>query len=96
VYLHQTELLARRFDELDAPERLLKRERAVPLDQFGGFLAIECPHALAVAKQLAEDGVLTDARGHYLRLGPAPYLSDAQLEAAMERFEKAVFALSVA
>jgi kynureninase len=96
VYLHQTGLLARRFDELDAPERLLKRERAVPLDQFGGFLAIECPHALAVAKQLAEDGVLTDARGHYLRLGPAPYLSDAQLEAAMERFEKAVFALSVA
>jgi kynureninase len=96
VYLHQTELLARRFDELDAPERLLKRERAVPLDQFGGFLAIESTHALAVAKRLAEDGVLTDARGHYLRLGPAPYLSDAQLEAAMERFEKAVFALSVA
>jgi kynureninase len=96
VYLHQTELLARRFDELDVPERLLKRNRAVPLDHFGGFLAIECPHALAVAKRLAEDGVLTDARGHYLRLGPAPYLSDAQLEAAMERFEKAVFALSVA
>jgi kynureninase len=96
VYLHQTELLARRFDELDAPERLLKRERAVPPDQFGGFLAIESPHAPAVAKRLAEDGVLTDARGHYLRLGPAPYLSDTQLEAAMERFEEAVSALSVA
>jgi kynureninase len=62
----------------------------VPLDHFGGFLAIECPQSLAVARRLANDGVLTDARGRYLRLGPAPYLSDAQLEAAMQRLEEAV------
>jgi kynureninase len=96
VYLHQTALLARCFDELGAPETLMKRERAVPLDQFGGFLAIECPQSPAVARRLAEDGVLTDARGRYLRLGPAPYLSDAQLEAAIERLEGAVSALSAA
>jgi kynureninase len=94
VYLHQTGLLARCFDELGAPETLMKRERAVPLDHFGGFLAIECPQSPAVARRLAEDGVLTDARGRYLRLGPAPYLSDAQLEAAMERLEVAVSAVS--
>jgi kynureninase len=96
VYLHQTGLLARCFDELGAPERLLKRERALPLDHFGGFLAIECPQSAAVARRLADGGVLTDARGRYLRLGPAPYLSDAQLEAAMERLEDAVSALSAA
>jgi kynureninase len=96
VYLHQTGLLARCFDELGAPETLMKRERAVPLDQFGGFLAIECPQSPAVAGRLADDGVLTDARGRYLRLGPAPYLSDAQLEAAIERLEGAVSALSAA
>jgi kynureninase len=28
--------------------------------------------------------VLTDARGDALRLGPAPYLSDAQLDTAMD------------
>jgi kynureninase len=94
VYLHQTGLLARCFDELGAPETLMKRERSVPLDHFGGFLAIECPQSPAVARRLAEDGVLTDARGRYLRLGPAPYLSDAQLEAAMERLEVAVSAMS--
>jgi kynureninase len=94
VYLHQTGLLAGCFDELGAPETLMKRERAVPLDHFGGFLAIECPQSPAVARRLAEDGVLTDARGRYLRLGPAPYLSDAQLEAAMERLEVAVSAVS--
>ena len=96
VYLHQTGLLARRFDELDLPEGLLKRDRTVPLDQFGGFLALECPQSTAVARRLEESGVLTDARGRYLRLGPAPYLSDAQLEAAMERFAEAVSALSAA
>jgi kynureninase len=92
VSLHQTGLLARAFDELDAPERLMKRERAAPLDHFGGFLAIECPQAAVVARRLADDGVLVDARGRYLRLGPAPYLSDAQLEAAMERLRNAVSA----
>ena len=96
VYLHQTGLLARCFDELDIPERLVERNRAVPLDHFGGFLALECPRATDVAKRLAEAGVLTDARGHFLRLGPAPYLSDAQLEAAIERLEGAVSALSAA
>jgi kynureninase len=94
VSLHQTGLLARCFDELDAPERLLERDRAVPLEQFGGFLAIECPQSSAVAGRLADEGVLIDARGRYLRLGPAPYLSDAQLEAAMERLEHAVSSLS--
>jgi len=94
VYLHQTGLLARCFDELDAPEGLIKRERALPLDRFGGFLALECSQSVAVARRLADDGVLTDARGRYLRLGPAPYLSDAQLEAAIERLEVAVSAVS--
>ena len=32
---------------------------------------------------LAERGVLADSRGVWLRLGPAPYLSDRQLERAM-------------
>jgi kynureninase len=91
--LHQTELLAACFDSLGAPEELMKRDRAAPLDRFGGFLAVECPQAATVARRLADDGVLIDARGRYFRLGPAPYLSDAQLEAAMERLGSAVSAL---
>lgn len=96
VYLHQTGLLARCFDDLGAPETLMKRERAVPLDHLGGFLALESPRAPALAARMAADGVLADARGRYLRLGPAPYLSDAQLEEAMECLEGAVYALSTA
>jgi selenocysteine lyase/cysteine desulfurase len=94
-YLHQTGLLADRFDGLGAPEELLTRDRAAPLESFGGFLAVECPEAGAVARRLAEDGVLIDARGRYFRLGPAPYLADGQLHAAMDRLERAVTALGL-
>ena len=94
VYRHQTELLARRVDEIGVPEAALTRERSVPLDEFGGFLAIESPHAGALARKLAEDAVFVDARGRFLRLGPAPYLSDAQLEAAMDRLAGAFPALA--
>jgi kynureninase len=95
VYLHQTALLADRFDRLGAPEELMKRDRSVRLDRFGGFLAIESSQAAEIARRLAADGVSIDARGRYFRLGPAPYLSDAQLEEAMERLEGAVAALGL-
>lgn len=84
-YLHQVALLARAVDVLDLPEALITRERSVPLDRYGGFLALRSPHAEALQRELAAAGVLTDSRGHTLRLGPAPYLTDAQLEMAIER-----------
>jgi kynureninase len=37
--------------------------------------------------------VLADSRGSWLRLGPAPYLSDAQLESAIELLGDALTAL---
>ena len=48
-------------------------------------MALEVPDAEDVSRRLAEDGVLTDSRGRYLRLGPAPYVSDDQLVFAAER-----------
>ena len=75
-------LLADRFDALGAPEHVISRDRSAPLTSFGGFLALRTPHAAELQKQLHDGGVQTDSRGDYLRLGPAPYLSDAQLEAS--------------
>jgi kynureninase len=82
-YLHQVELLARSFDALDAPDSLITRDRTTPRAAFGGFLALRSPHAGRLQKALRERGVSTDSRGDYLRLGPAPYLTDAQLESAV-------------
>jgi kynureninase len=89
-YLRQLALLAAAFDELDLPDDLVTRDRATPLDRFGGFLALRSPRAAELQRALAERGVLTDTRGDRLRLGPAPYLADAQLEAAVAALGAAV------
>lgn len=82
-YRRQVGRLARRFDELGLPDELITRDRENPA--VGGFLALRSPRAEALQRELAERGVLTDSRGRYLRLGPAPYLSDAQLDDAVEQ-----------
>jgi len=59
------------------------RDRETPLSQVGGFLALRSPKAALLGQKLKEAHVLTDYRGEWLRLGPAPYLSDRQLEDAV-------------
>jgi kynureninase len=85
VSQHQVRLLAERFDALDLDPAVARRDRAVPLDQVGGFLVLWSPRAGELSRRLKAEGVWTDARGDALRLGPAPYLSDAQLIDAVER-----------
>lgn len=82
-YQHQLAVLAEAFDRLNAPEELITRDRETPLSRFGGFLALRSPRSAALHNALAERGVSTDHRGEHLRLGPAPYVSDGQLERAM-------------
>jgi kynureninase len=72
-YLRQTTLLAELLGDQET-----RRE------QFGGFLALQIANADELSRRLAEQGVLTDSRNRHLRLGPAPYLSDEQLEAAVQ------------
>jgi kynureninase len=52
---------------------------------FAGFLALDVPDAEDVSRRLLAQGVMTDSRGRWLRLGPAPYLTDDQLARAVER-----------
>jgi kynureninase len=82
-YRRQVDLLAAAFDALGADDAVITRDRETPLDRYGAFLALRTPHAGELQRALAQRGVLTDSRGWWLRLGPAPYLSDAQLEAAV-------------
>jgi kynureninase len=82
-YRRQVDLLAAHVDALGLPDDLIARDRTTPLDRYGGFLALRSPRAGELQRALAERGVLTDSRGVFLRLGPAPYLADAQLEEAV-------------
>jgi len=81
-YLHQTGVLAERFDALGLAD--VTRNRETPLTAFGGFLAVESERAEELSRRLLDVGVVTDSRGRYLRFGPAPYHSEEQLEAAVE------------
>ena len=94
VYQHQVGFLAKRFDALGLDPRVITRDRSVGLERLAGFLALQTPHAGDFFLALRERGVLTDYRGEWLRLGPAPYLSDAQLEAAMDRLGEVAKTLS--
>lgn len=65
-------------------------------DGIGGFLAIDLPaggrlpHAEQVRARLREQGVRTDHRGSLLRLGPAPYVTDHQLDQALDALQAAL------
>ncbi|HUF89639.1 MAG TPA: kynureninase [Gemmatimonadota bacterium] len=82
-YRHQVALLAERFDALDLDPAVIDRDRSVPLDRIGGFLALESPRAGEIRRALFARGVFSDHRDTTLRLGPAPYLHDRQLREAM-------------
>ena len=84
VSQHQVGVLAAAFDALDADTDLIDRDRSVPLDEIGGFLALRSQRADSLCQGLTEQGVHTDYRGDTLRFGPAPYLSDRQLQDAMQ------------
>lgn len=81
---HQVGLLAREFDALDLDPAVIDRDRrSAPLEGIGGFLSLRAPRAEAISGALRERGVWTDYRGESLRLGPAPYVTDDQLRAAL-------------
>ena len=52
-------------------------------DAIGGFWAIPVSHAGRIQKALRKRTIWTDYRGDVLRLGPAPYTTDAQLREAI-------------
>ena len=79
---HQVGLLKSEFEALDL-DPAVARVDEIPADRRAGFLAIRSTHAGELHATLRRAGVLTDFRGERLRLGPAPYLSDDQLRAAI-------------
>lgn len=83
VSLHQVGVVRSAFDGLGLADDVITRDREVPTSSLGGFVALRSPHADELRRRLGARGVSCDSRGDAVRLGPAPYLSDAQLEQAV-------------
>ncbi len=52
----------------------------------GAFVAVRTADARGVVARLRAEGVWVDARGETVRLGPAPYLTDAEIERGIAAF----------
>jgi kynureninase len=83
VSQHQVGLLMSSFDALDLDPSVVERDRGTPLEDVGGFLALRSARAGDLHRMLKDRNVFTDYRGDVIRFGPAPYLSDAQIESAI-------------
>ena len=88
--LRRIRRLASEIDALDLDPAVLQRDRTVPLSRRGGFLALESPHAAEICGKLRVRGVHVDFRGSTLRLGPAPYVTDTQLDEAVAALAEVV------
>ena len=72
---------ARLFDALDAAGL----DAVTPRDPAGrgGFVAVRVRDASRAVEALRERGIVVDARGNLVRLGPAPYTLDDELDAGV-------------
>jgi len=82
--------LADGFDALDLDPAVVDRDRSVALDRIGGFLALASPVASELSTELKARQVSTDFRADLLRLGPAPYVTDDQLDEALAHLAEIV------
>jgi kynureninase len=86
---HQVGMLKTEFERLGISPGVAEI-KPMPDERRGGFLAIRAAAAKEIAHRLRERGVLVDARGDLLRIGPAPYLRDDQLRDAITALGEAL------
>jgi len=82
VSRHQVGVLAAGFDACDLDPEVIRRPD-IPPAEVAGFLALQSERAGEFCRRLRDRGVYADSRGAALRLGPAPYLDDGQLDDAV-------------
>ena len=91
-FFEEHQLTPRRLRELSQHQvqRLATGLGRESLYALAGFLAIPTSEAPELSGRLKEKGIWTDYRGNTLRLGPAPYVSDAQLNDAASALHAAL------
>ena len=89
VSRRQVGFLKDAFESLDADPDVAAVV-PMPVERRAGFLAIRSPRAGEIVRGLRARDVWTDCRGHVLRVGPAPYVSDRQLRDAIDALDQMI------
>lgn len=76
----RTRRIIRCIDEAGLGERIVSPRED---DRRGGFVTLRSREAGAVVDRLRARGVFADARADLLRLGPAPFSTDAEIDAGV-------------
>lgn len=82
-YMAQVAYLKEGFLASGIPPARMRLKHGYGPARTGGFLALEGDSAGQVWQELTDRGVFTDVRGSTLRLGPAPYVTTAQMDAVI-------------
>lgn len=90
---HQINHLSQLFKAANLDPSVI--QQPVECEYLGGFLALKSPHAQKICEHMRDIGVHTDFRRHWLRLGPAPYLCDEQLEDGITALVESITALGL-
>ncbi len=85
ISLRQTRRILDRLRALDAGAAGLSIVSPDDDARRGGFVALRSGSPQELVRALREAGVFVDARGEIVRLGPAPYLLDEEIDGAVER-----------
>lgn len=86
ISLHQVGLIRKLFLEADLNTKIADFNREISPEHIAGFFTVKTPHSAELNKLLFERDIFTDYRGDSLRFGPAPYISDLQIENMMDIF----------
>lgn len=84
ISLRQTQRILDRLDEADLERVALRIVAPREPERRGGFVTVASDRAAELVSALREKGVFVDARGSNLRLGPAPYLLEEELDRGVE------------
>jgi selenocysteine lyase/cysteine desulfurase len=81
ISVEQTARVIGRLDARGLGERVASPREAA---RRGGFVAVRTERAEEKTRALREKGVFVDSRGDLLRIGPAPYLTESELDRGVD------------
>lgn len=87
ISLRQTDRILSRLDARGLGDRVVSSR--LP-ERRGGFVSVRAPEADAAVRALRKQNVFVDARGDLLRMGPAPYLTDEEIDTGVDRVAAAL------